>query len=61
MDQIAKTPAEGVIGVCIKLAAAIQFEGDQMDGASGDLVDSAYEARSKHVGVDYAAQVKNWT
>ena len=33
VDQIAETPAEGVIGVCIKLAAAIQFEGDRMDGA----------------------------
>ena len=60
MDQIAETPAEGVIGVCIKLATAIQFEGDRMDGASGDLVDSAYEAISKHVGVDYAAQVAIW-
>lgn len=60
VDQIADTPAEGVTGVCIKLAAALKYEGDFMCGPVGDLVASAYEATTKQIGVDYAAQVETW-
>jgi hypothetical protein len=42
-ERIAETPAEGITGVCIKLAAAIKHEKDFMQEPAVSLVASAYE------------------
>lgn len=56
IERIAETPAEGAIGVCIKLAV-LQYERDWMQEPAITLAGTAYETVARLVGVDCAAQI----
>jgi hypothetical protein len=56
-DRIAETPAEGLTGVCIKLATCLALELDFMDRPVQGLVADAYAVVSRLTGMDPASQV----
>lgn len=56
-DRIAETPAEGLTGVCIKLATCLALELDFMDHPVQGLVADAYAVVSRLTGMDPASQV----
>ena len=59
-NQIAETPAHGIVGVAIKLASAKHNE-DFLSEPCDALVLSAYKTLIKVAGLpDYAAQAKRW-
>ena len=59
--EIVAAPAEGPIGIAIKLALWRHMGWDETDENNRELLVSAYETAVKLAGgVDYAAQVERW-